>query len=1341
MEKSDTPLDSTTTEVSSTATPAEDPLSSSTDVAAAASNPRDSEDGTDFLLPPFSAEMTYDQPQFPQNFDAGHTTSPNYPGFSGVDDSYDCDKRDPNSKKGVCGLRNIGNTCFMNTGLQCLMSISHLCKFILEHDEFHEATLAKNFSDLMKKIWSGEFSVLKPSTFKNALSDMHSQFRGFRQHDGQEFLALLLDTLHEELNQANLLHKSISPVEDVSEESCDSQNASEASTSKLSELEGLDIDSGKEESSCSNNLVSTDQSKAVLQKHDNADKVPSIEEFYMKDVKTLNTNVLTEEESSPVTTDSEKFPKSLGRRGRRTEYQPQVEHVKEGNNRIKTREKRTNVLADMKSHKELSLSHDIPQGSKLQLDTNSCLDMEKSKRMKMDDCGNPEFLKDFAKYNLPDSSSEYSVYTVMNTTQKNFDQITSEKLCSKLMFSEAVKCDMTKQSNCDDEQAKLNTSKEKLVNCLHNVDVVMGNCPDENLPIEKVALKLERKYVDEAGVDMVTSSSDNVHAAEFTGSCQVQEVSAGDGMASQSFLPNNRNMWKHDTDVNQKSRDIEVMSESSSSSIQLGAEAEANREWAKYLKHNQSVITETFQGQFKSTVVCNVCNHVSVTYEPFMYLSVPLPRAMEKQLVITFIPMEKYPPTRFLVTLNKHDLVSNLRQIVCAAFLKEDSMDASEILLAEVLDSHISRFLDDAIQICYINDSCRLLYAIETDSRQSVEQRYLMDGSVDVPSTTESASGITEGGDEDKVYLSLTTVDLLPMQNDVGSLQDADVIRSVDDVISCDEVSSSNNLLCENGSGDQKNSDQEMTLFSISDPSKNYDEFGMSTWESSSSGHHLNNELSDKIGDVTNTFPDVIHNPALKPETLDNVNSLGDGSNQIEGTDSSVLTSTGAKCSSSAAAPVSVDWKTCVICLDEFPENELLLHVVCKGILCHTCRERVTAHCGFEAMKCPVCSKEIDPIVDYIPAVNSSQRVIVNKRILLLPVHFQLIFEEESVQKACLFGHPRAIYIPNEIEGRVLYRCIQDMLLVDANFKLVLSDGQGYQCSRCSYEVHCRGCEVPCEGVVMLQSSDSLMVVFDNLLPEQIEISSSCHEDPMLQELQHDDEITLKQCFEAFSKSEYLDEHNPWFCPCCRKPQCASKTLSICRYPDVLIVYLKRFVFHNFMSTKLDNKVLFPLEGLDVSPYLCPAISAEKTQLLYDLQACVCHFGGVNAGHYISYVKNPLTKDWYHCNDETVVEQTPTQNDAASIYILFYSRKDSNVNFQFPTSLTEIIDTNTSQPSASEDVCKASDASDHHDKTTMNIDENMSMLYNSDLENLLKVLQDGKKREEEDDAMREDFYQ
>ena len=56
-----------------------------------------------------------------------------------------------------------------------------------------------------------------------------------------------------------------------------------------------------------------------------------------------------------------------------------------------------------------------------------------------------------------------------------------------------------------------------------------------------------------------------------------------------------------------------------------------------------------------------------------------------------------------------------------------------------------------------------------------------------------------------------------------------------------------------------------------------------------------------------------------------------------------------------------------------------------------------------------------------------------------------------------------------------------------------------------------------------------------------------------------------------------------------------------------LFTFASRFVFHDLASTKIDSEVIFPVENLDLTDY----ISGPHTDdLLYDLQACVCHFGG-----------------------------------------------------------------------------------------------------------------------------------
>jgi hypothetical protein len=116
------------------------------------------------------------------------------------------------SSFGVSGLRNLGNTCFMNSTIQCLSATIPLARYFLGGTyRKHIATnnplsskgrVATSYARLIQSMWSRDESVVVPSEFKSVVGDLHPSFAGNEQQDSQEFLSFLLDQLHEDLNIA-----------------------------------------------------------------------------------------------------------------------------------------------------------------------------------------------------------------------------------------------------------------------------------------------------------------------------------------------------------------------------------------------------------------------------------------------------------------------------------------------------------------------------------------------------------------------------------------------------------------------------------------------------------------------------------------------------------------------------------------------------------------------------------------------------------------------------------------------------------------------------------------------------------------------------------------------------------------------------------------------------------------------------------------------------------------------------------------------------------------------------------------------------------------------------------
>jgi hypothetical protein len=58
----------------------------------------------------------------------------------------------------------------------------------------------------------------------------------------------------------------------------------------------------------------------------------------------------------------------------------------------------------------------------------------------------------------------------------------------------------------------------------------------------------------------------------------------------------------------------------------VNEDKKAELSWKYHLLRNQSIIVDIMQGQYKSTLQCPKCTNISVTYDPYMLLSLPIPQ-------------------------------------------------------------------------------------------------------------------------------------------------------------------------------------------------------------------------------------------------------------------------------------------------------------------------------------------------------------------------------------------------------------------------------------------------------------------------------------------------------------------------------------------------------------------------------------------------------------------------------------------------------------------------------------------------------------------------------------------
>ena len=149
------------------------------------------------------------------NSSNSHSSSSNLSNRSNMNSTsnkIDYDIRKTDNFPRPVGLHNLGNTCFFNAALQCLLRVQPLTDKILSPDfernlnpnnpKSSHGRIARAYKKFLQEMCQAGSRSCDPSDLRNAIVSKFRRFDNYSQQDSQELLCALLDGIHEDLNQS-----------------------------------------------------------------------------------------------------------------------------------------------------------------------------------------------------------------------------------------------------------------------------------------------------------------------------------------------------------------------------------------------------------------------------------------------------------------------------------------------------------------------------------------------------------------------------------------------------------------------------------------------------------------------------------------------------------------------------------------------------------------------------------------------------------------------------------------------------------------------------------------------------------------------------------------------------------------------------------------------------------------------------------------------------------------------------------------------------------------------------------------------------------------------------------
>lgn len=569
----------------------------------------------------------------------------------------------------------------------------------------------------------------------------------------------------------------------------------------------------------------------------------------------------------------------------------------------------------------------------------------------------------------------------------------------------------------------------------------------------------------------------------------------------------------------------------------------AHEAWDNHLKRNQSVVVDLFQGQLKSQVRCLECGYVSVRFDPFTFLSLPLPMDNSIYVEVIVVHLEGTTPTKYGLLLNNDDRYKDVKRELS----KYSGLVSSQLLLVEIFGASVKSLPSDMQKIR--TALAGLLYAYE----------------IPLPTITcedECSSSTTPGAEEKK-----------------------EIICSECPAESANQISTN-----------QTTNNQTLAPCSINVPNSEESEVKENKLSGTNS-ENCSEESDSKLKVQENWFGEakknkkrVLSSPVkrLSPKLRKKISPKFSGGFSLSGT---------LRKSSSSSSSMELTEGTYVsnsdsgisLCAENSPKSRT---VSVPG--------NTDPRSGNSNSSTPLGGP-----ASYLGYCFSGFVVAMHRKTIRLDAYFLSpqknrpglfgipvivpctsrtrqcdLYKGVWVQVARLLSPPA----PGETNCK-------NGDLGDYPFELRAVQKDGLTCAWCPWYRFCHGCLIKCSELEFGCSSSYIAIEWEpttlhlRYQSSQEKVSTE-HESVERSRKMQTEPIDLYECLRAFTKEEELGEEELWYCNKCNKHRLAVKKLDIWSLPPILVIHLKRFQFVNGHWVKSNKIVKFPMEGFDPSAFL-----------------------------------------------------------------------------------------------------------------------------------------------------------